>query len=219
MAPYIIWDWNGTLLDDVDAAVYALNHLLSERGIPTITRDFYRAHFGFPSRNFYIELGMDPDRDWERICVDFHRHIAEGPQAIRPDAVTALELARDHGCGQSILSALRQDLLLRDTGRDGIHPFFDEIYGVDNLEGASKLARGRQLIAQLCARGLLPAERPVYFIGDTLHDAEVAAEFGATPVLVDQGHQTAERLAASGGLVADSLPSAVRLILKRSSLI
>ena len=213
MAPYIIWDWNGTLLDDVDAAVYALNRLLSERGLPTVTRDFYRAHFGFPARNFYIELGMDPDRDWERICVDFHRHIAEAPQAIRPDAVEALELARAHGLGQSILSALRQDLLLRDTGRDRLHGYFDEIYGVDNLDGASKLARGRQLVAQLRSRGILPEGRALYFIGDTLHDAEVATEFGATPLLVDHGHQTAERLAATGCRVAESLPAAVRMVI------
>ena len=212
MAPYLIWDWNGTLLNDVDASVSALNRMLAERGLPTITRDFYRARFRFPVRPVYIELGMDPDREWEKICIDFHDYLAAAPQAVRPDTVAALTLARDHGLGQSILSALRQDLLLRDTGEAGVQAFFDEIYGVDNLDGATKLSRGHDLLATLKER---IAGRPLYFIGDTLHDAEVGMALGATPVLVDGGHQTADRLLAAGCHVAASLCDAVRFVLTR----
>ena len=46
----IIWDWNGTLLDDVDAAVGALNRMLAKHRLPPVTRTFYRANFGFPVR-------------------------------------------------------------------------------------------------------------------------------------------------------------------------
>ena len=212
MRPYIIWDWNGTLLDDVDAAVHALNHMLADRGLPLTTREFYRAHFGFPARNFYSQLGMDPDDDWDRICVDFHRYIAEAPQAIRAAAPSALALARDLGLGQSILSALREDILRRNVSSAGIAQFFDEIYGVDNLDGASKLSRGHELVALLRSSGTLPPSRPLYFVGDTLHDAEVAAAMDAAAVLVDGGHQTAERLASSGLVVVPSLTHAVRHI-------
>lgn len=211
MTPYIIWDWNGTLLNDVDASVDALNHMLDDRGLPRISRETYRASFGFPVRPLYVKLGMDPDHDWDRICIDFHRYLAAAPQSLRPDTREALAAARALGVGQSILSALRQDFLLRDTGRFDVQGFFDEIYGVDNLDGASKLARAHQLREQLKARGLLPAERPLYFIGDTLHDAEVGRALGATVILVDGGHQTADRLAAAGCTVAASLPDAVRL--------
>lgn len=212
MTPYIIWDWNGTLLDDVDAAVSALNHMLADRHLPLTTREFYRAHFGFPARAFYEQLHMDPDDDWDRICIDFHRYIAEAPQSIRTTAPSALALARDLGLGQSILSALREDILRRNISLAGIAQFFDEIYGVDNLDGASKLARGHELVAALRSNGKLPPSRPLYFIGDTLHDAEVAAAMGASAVLVDGGHQTAERLASSGLFVAASLTHAVRHI-------
>ena len=213
MAPYIIWDWNGTLLDDVDAAVYALNQMLAARGLPRrVERGFYRAHFGFPVRPFYALLGMDPDAEWDRICEDFHRHIADGPQRVRAESAPALSLARSLGIGQSILSALRQDLLLRDTAAAGLQPFFDEIYGVDNLDGASKLDRGVALVARLRERGLLPASRRLFFVGDTMHDSEVASALGAEAVLVDGGHQTAERLARSRRSVVPSLSDAVRLI-------
>lgn len=211
MTPYIIWDWNGTLLNDVDASIDALNHMLDDRGLPRISRETYRASFGFPVRPLYVKLGMDPDHDWDQICIDFHKYLAAAEQDLRSDAHAALAAARVQGAGQSILSALRQDFLLRDTGRFGVQEFFDEIYGVDNLDGASKLARAHQLLERLKAKGLLPAERPLYFIGDTLHDAEVGRALGATVILVDGGHQTADRLAAAGCTVAASLPDAVRL--------
>ena len=207
--PYLVWDWNGTLLDDVDAGVGALNRMLANRGLPSITREFYRARFRFPVRPLYFEIGMDPDREWDRICVEFHEYLAEGPQHVRPDAAAALAYVRAKGARQSILSALRQDLLLRDTAREGVQDFFDEICGVDNLEGATKLARGRELVSGLRAGGVAD----LVFVGDTLHDAEVATALGARVVLVDGGHQDADRLRAAGHDVAPSLLDAVRSVL------
>ena len=206
----IIWDWNGTLLNDVDAAVAALNRMLAKHGVPATTREFYRAHFGFPVRPFYREVGIDLDRvDWNEICIDFHTFIAAEPQRLNSSAVEALESARAHGFRQCILSALREDILLRDTSRLGVAPFFDIIAGVDNLDGATKLKRGQDLLAQL------PAHSDLYFIGDTLHDAEVGAALGAHVVLVDCGHQTAERLRTSGHAVVESPIAAVRHVLTR----
>ena len=205
----LVWDWNGTLLDDVAAAVGALNAMLVARRLAPVTRDFYRAHFGFPVRPFYALVGMHPDEEWEQICTEFHDNIHREPQGLRADTRAALEYARDHGARQSILSALRQDLLLRDTAAAGLQPFFEHIYGVDNLDGATKLSRGRDLLTVL---GLTPATR-FFFIGDTLHDAEVGRALGATPILVEGGHQTAERLATAGCHVASSLLDAVQFAL------
>ena len=213
--PYIIWDWNGTLIDDVSAAVNALNRMLSIRGVAPVTRDFYRAHFGFPVRPFYAVVGLDLEKeDWDKICTDFHQFIAEEPdQHLRPDAKDALQLVRDRGGHQSILSALRQDLLHRDTSREGVQTFFDTLFGVDNLDGATKLSRGHDLVAHLKSTGLLAPGQPLFFIGDTMHDAEVGAALGATPILVEGGHQNGDRLRASGHLVVPSLLAAVQAAL------
>ncbi len=209
---YLIWDWNGTLLNDVAAAVNALNRMLGVRGVKSVTREYYREHFGFPVRPFYAELGVDLEHeDWDLICRDFHRFIASEPdQALRPDALQALALAREHDLGQSILSALREDILRCDTKRLGVAGYMDEIYGVDNLDGATKLSRGRDLFARLFPAGKesVPGKRR-FFIGDTIHDAEVARALGAECILVDGGHQTAKRLAATGAVVVDSLIAAV----------
>lgn len=202
---YLIWDWNGTLLDDVDAAVAALNRMLVKRGVAPTTREYYRAHFGFPVRPFYAELGVDLEKcDWDGICEDFHAFVAEEPQTVRPAAREALEAARSAGFRQCILSALREDLLRRDVRKAGLAEFFQSVCGVDNLDGASKLSRGKELVAALGDGGFC-------FIGDTLHDAEVARALGGACVLVACGHQRGDRLAAAGVPVAEDLVSAVRL--------
>ena len=206
MQRHLIWDWNGTLLDDVAAAVGALNRMLTKRGVKPITIGHYRRRFGFPVRPFYAELGVDLDRwDWDGICEDFHRFVVAEPQAVRAESRMALELAAQLGFRQSILSALRQDLLERALAANGLDAFFVWIFGVDNLDGASKLQRGRELMAALG-----PEAEASVFIGDTLHDAEVARALGARCVLVSCGHQMPERLAASGCPVVASLVEAVR---------
>lgn len=216
--PYIIWDWNGTLIDDVAAAVNALNRMLALRGVAPVTRDFYRAHFGFPVRPFYAVVGLDLEKeDWDKICTDFHQFIAEEPdQHLRPDALASLRFVHEQGGRQSILSALRQDLLLRDTGREGVRAFFDATFGVDNLDGATKLSRGHDLTAHLKATGLLAPGQSLFFIGDTLHDAEVGTALGATPILVEGGHQNGDRLRASGHTVVPSLLAAVQHVLRET---
>ena len=208
MEKCLIWDWNGTLLDDVPAAVNALNRMLVKRGASPITIDHYRSRFGFPVRPFYAELGVDLDRwDWDEICEDFHSYIAEEPQRIREDAVEALQLARERGVRQCVLSALRQDLLERSLEKNGLLGFFDLVYGVDNLDGASKLQRGRELVAALGAEA-----GNAIMVGDTLHDAEVAKELGFGCVLISCGHQRPERLAAAGVPLASSLVDAVKRV-------
>ena len=207
MEKRLIWDWNGTLLDDVAAAVGALNRMLVKRGARPITIEHYRRRFGFPVRPFYAELGVDLAKwDWDEICEDFHNFVLEEPQAVRPDARDALELAASLGFRQSILSALRQDKLEAALAANSFLGFFDRIFGVDNLDGASKLDRGRELMASLGPS----ADTPV-FIGDTLHDAEVARELGGRCVLVSCGHQMPDRLTAAGCPVASTLADAVHL--------
>jgi len=205
MARLIVWDWNGTLIDDVEASVTALNRMLAARNLTTVTKDFYRAHFGFPVRDFYAELGVDlAHEDWDILCKDYHRFFAEGGFTIRPDARAALDAARARGFRQVILSALRQDILLKDSAP--LADRFEKIFGVDNLDGASKLARGRELFAALAQE---PFEGAPVFIGDTLHDAEVARALGGKCVLYSGGHQDAARLAEAGCPVASTLVDAV----------
>ena len=59
---HIIFDWNGTLVDDAWIFVDILNVLLTTRGLKVITIKDYRNKFCFPIKLFYKNLGVDISR-------------------------------------------------------------------------------------------------------------------------------------------------------------
>ena len=205
---YVLWDWNGTLFNDVEAGMNAANAMLRRRGIPEITLERYRASFGFPVRNFYTAVGFRlEEEDWDAMAVEYHDLLRGDPsQRLRDGALEALELVKSSGAGQSVISALRQDMLDEDTARAGVRRYMDRIYGVDNLDGATKLSRARELVAEL---GLAPGD--AVMVGDTLHDLETAREVGAACILADVGHQSLAGRVPQGVPVARSLVEAARL--------
>ena len=206
-APYILWDWNGTLLDDTEAALATLNEMISARGGQPIGMEFYRDHFAFPVRPFYDKIGIvahDED-EWNGIAREYHEVYGRQPKKLNPLAVTALEMAKEAGCRQSIVSALRQDLLEADMARNGVTKYFERICGSDNLDGASKLDRARELLAELSSPRFV-------LIGDALHDKEVADALGIDCILCAQGSHAAWRLRAvapTGETLVDALKLAL----------
>ncbi len=212
----LVWDWNGTLLDDTDAALGALNELLAQRGLPTITLDFYRQTFSFPVRPYYEFLGMDLAReDWDALAKSYHDAYHARPAGLNAEALAALDLAHAHGVRQVLLSALRQDYLDAAVDRFRLCGYFDFVVGSDNLDGASKLSRARAL-KDLLARADGGASDELVFIGDALHDKEVADALGARVVLFSGGGHAAERLAAVAPTAA-TLTGAVRLAIPRTT--
>ena len=187
---HIIWDWNGTLLDDTMACVDTLNIMLERRGFKTVTLEFFRENFAFPARKFYNLVGMDvPDSEWDALAKEYHDTYAGRPVRLNAETIAALERVKASGARQSILSALRQDMLEADVDRYGLRKYFTCVYGSDNLDGASKLDRAKELNA------LLNDEECV-LIGDAIHDFEVARSIDVKCVLCSQGGHSYERLAA-----------------------
>ena len=197
----IVWDWNGTLLDDAQACINAINALLHERNLPLLDRERYRASFGFPVRDFYRTLGIDvDDQTWDELTVAFHEHYQREPVAIAAHARQTLNWLQTHSIPQSILSACEQSLLNRQVAAHGLAGYFRHVQGTDNLDGRSKIAVGQTLIARLESD-----RRPPVLIGDTLHDVDVAAALGCDCLLVANGHQSRARLEQAGWPVLDSL--------------
>ena len=186
--PYILWDWNGTLLDDTQAALDTLNIMLSRRGVKPITMEFFRDHFAFPCRPFYDTIGMHvEDAEWDALAKEYHDLYAEQPKELNRETIAALERVKAAGARQSIISALRQDLLDEVTERMGVAKYMECIYGVDNLDGASKLDRALELLTRI------DNADPVV-IGDALHDKEVADALKVRCVLCGQGSHASWRL-------------------------
>ena len=212
--PYILWDWNGTLLDDTEAALATLNEMIAVRGGQPIGMEFYRDHFAFPVRPFYDKIGIvaHNEDEWNGIAHEYHEVYGRQPKKLNPLAVTALEMAKEAGCRQSIVSALRQDLLEADMARNGVTKYFERICGSDNLDGASKLERARDLLAELSVpRSPFPVPHFV-LIGDALHDKEVADALGIDCILCAQGSHAAWRLRAVAP-TGDTLVDALKLAL------
>ena len=206
--PYILWDWNGTLLDDTEAALATLNEMITVRGGQPIGMEFYRDHFAFPVRPFYDKIGIvaHNEDEWNGIAHEYHEVYGRQPKKLNPLAVTALEMAKEAGCRQSIVSALRQDLLEADMARNGVTKYFERICGSDNLDGASKLDRARDLLAELSSPRFV-------LIGDALHDKEVADALGIDCILCAQGSHAAWRLRAVAP-TGETLVDALRLALE-----
>ena len=203
---YILWDWNGTLLDDTQAALDTLNIMLARRGAKPIDTAFYRDHFAFPVKPFYKSIGVClENEDWDALAREYHDLYAEQPKRLNRETIAALEKVKAAGVRQSIISALRQDLLDEATAAYGVSPYMDCIYGVDNLDGASKLDRALELLTRL------DGADPI-IIGESLHDKEVADALKVRCVLCGQGSHAAWRLREVAP-TGDTLIEAVNLAL------
>ncbi len=191
---HLIWDWNGTLLNDVEMVVEAMGHVLREQNLPTTTVQAYREIFGFPVSEYYRRLGLPVEGgEFERISEQF---VARYLSAIRGCELHVgvrelLQESKTVGHTQSILSAAHEVKLREHLKHFGIHDYFDHIYGLADHHAKGKIERGHELI-RAAAR---PLEQTV-LIGDTDHDLEVGKALGIDVILLGDGHQSYERLAA-----------------------
>lgn len=197
----IVWDWNGTLLDDVDTGVRALADMLERRGLAPLSREEYKARFGFPVENFYRGLGFDFAKEsMHDLSVDFVETYDKfaGHLDLNPQVREVLACFRQQGRRQYILSALREDLLKQMAWDFGIVGYFEGICGSDNIYAAGKVERGKRMLGDY---GILPAE--TLMIGDTLHDAEVATSLGFGCLLYAGGHNDEQRLVQKAPVIHD----------------
>lgn len=209
----ILWDWNGTLLDDARLGLDALNRLLARFGYPQrYDMASYRKIFGFPVEDYYLRAGMDFSRHpfsvlAKSYMADYIPHATACTLA--PDARQVLQTFADAGLRQVILSASPVNVLESQVRERGVRPYFDRLLGLGDIYAKSKVDLG---LGYLHESGMDPAR--AVMIGDTVHDFEVARAMGVRCVLQCGGHQNAETLAATGAPVCDTLGDAAALILE-----
>ena len=196
MIRHIVWDWNGTLVDDVAACVTTLNVLLRRHALRPVNARQYRDRFGFPVRSYYEQIGFDFARhDWDELAIGFHkiyRVVSRGCR-LRRGVRTTLARLKEKGYAMSILSACETVLLEEMVAARGIRDAFDGLYGLDDLYAHSKVSAGRRLLKRLGGDA-----QHLLMVGDTVHDAEVARELGCQAVLLCGGHQSRRRLLETG---------------------
>ena len=200
---HIIWDWNGTLFDDVDLCVENINWLLRKYNYEPITKERYKEIFTFPVIEYYRRAGFDLDKlDFAKIGKEWmDRYEQKKYEAKLADgAKEILIFFSSKGIKQSILSAYSENTLFEIVERFGLKDFFTNIVGLDNIYAESKINLGKKLIQNIDSNN-----DEILLIGDTVHDFEVAQELGCKCILLSSGHQSRKELEKCGVEVFDEL--------------
>ena len=200
---HIIWDWNGTLLNDRHFCIEIMNNVLRRRGMENMTEEWFMENFCFPVKTYYEKLGFDLAKEPFEISGD--EFIAEYMERIdEPDlhkgVPEVLKAVYEMKVDQSLLSASSQSMLDEILKTHQIKSYFIRIMGQDN-----HYAYGKEEMGKRWVRELDHGHHEVLFVGDTLHDKEVADLIGADCVLVSNGHVSKRRLKASGAVVLNDL--------------
>ena len=189
---HIIWDWNGTLFNDIELCCDIMNNIRTRRNMPKITLEKYRDVFTFPVKKYYENVGLDvSDANWEILSHEFidEYETRKYEYNLFDNALNVLNNFSKLGISQSILSAYSQNTLEEIVANFKIDIHFEKLVGLDNIYAASKMENGKKWMSELCH-----AEHEVLLIGDTVHDYEVAKEIGADCLLVSSGHQVEKNL-------------------------
>lgn len=200
---HIIWDWNGTMLDDRWLTIAAMNIVLARRNMAELTEDRYLQLFTFPVIEYYRRLGFDFDK--EPFSVSGSEFINEyNARAFEPQLhdgiIDLIAELNENGVSHSILSASSQKILNKLAKHHNIDHYFIAVLGQDNHYAYGKIETGKMWINKLDI-----APKNTLFIGDTEHDLEVANAIGSHCALLSWGHSSTERLENRGINVFDAM--------------
>lgn len=203
MIKHIIFDFNGTLINDVKLCLDLLNETLNNQGKQGIDLIKYRNIFTFPIKDYYIAAGIDFNiESYESLAIKFIKKYQ--PLSLRcglyEGAYEALKYLNDKKYSLYILSASEKNNLLEQCKSYNIDKYFKEILGITNIHAASKVDIGLDFIKRNNVK-----KEEVLFIGDTLHDYEVATSMGVECALVKCGHQSEDILAKANVKIYNSI--------------
>lgn len=200
----VIWDWNGTLLDDTAYCYNIANQMRVERDmLPLETLDSYRGLFRFPVKEYYRAMGYTFEiESYEDLSVQFVDLYAAGVHTcpLQLHTKEVLSAINDRGIPQVLLSATGADRLHYQAELFELPEYFYRVVGCDNNLAFGKADRARALLKEL---DVAPAQ--TLFIGDTDHDFEIATSLGCRCLLLKSGHQLPSHLSTLGAPMIDSL--------------
>lgn len=190
---FVIWDWNGTILNDSSITCEVNNILLKEYKLPEISLEDYRNTFGHPVQSYYEKIGFDFKLvDFAEVGQKFIFHYTEKLKTagLFEEAKNILSSLKEKNIKQFVLSAAYQEHLASLVKNYNLESYFEAVFGISDIYAKCKKQRGRELIEE---HGLSSAGRGL-LVGDTDHDFEVAEELGVDILLIANGHQSRERL-------------------------
>lgn len=200
---HIVWDWNGTLLNDNWLSIKAINILLEKYNLPKVDKERYLELFTFPVIDYYKKLGFNFDKTpFDIIGTEFINEYTKRMYEVemQEGARDVLQYFNESGISQSLLSAAKQQMLDELMKFHKIDKYFIKVSGLSDHYANSKIAAGKTWIDELTYN-----HHEILLVGDTLHDVEVADEIGTECILIAQGHASYERLLSSGNKVFNNI--------------
>ena len=195
MKKYIIWDWNGTIVDDAGIALDAVNDMLREQHRPEITLEQYRQAMDTPILRFYERFFdmEETDFDWiaERFQEYYEAHKRE--LSLHERVEDLLRRFEQEGCHQIILSSSATRIIQFYAKLFGVADYFEAVLGADDLLAAGKIERAVEYFEQ----NKIPKAETV-MIGDSVHDFDVSQALGIDCILMSGGHQDLQSLQSCG---------------------
>ena len=189
---YIIWDWNGTIVDDAWVFVDVMNFFLKKKGLPQTSLDDYKQNFCFPIQDYWRGLGFRfNDKDFDllnKLFIEEYQKRIFLPK-LQPGIVSLIQNISKLKKRQFILSASENSLLHKSVSFYKINYLFSDILGVDNLNAVGKIPLARAL----CKKNKINLKKTL-IIGDTEYDLDVAQSLGCMALLVSYGHTEYKRL-------------------------
>lgn len=206
---YILWDWNGTLLDDVEASLLAVNDILDKYGKKPITIDEYYSNIDTPIYKFYEKLFDLNVVKMEDIALLFREYYAKYDETVKiaKDAEKIICFCKEKGIKQYILSAAHIDNLTKYAKKYGVFDYFDRIEAAKDYEAGSKIERALRLFQE---EKINPDE--CVMIGDTLHDLDTANALEVECVLYSKGHTDYDTLRETGKIVCSTFEEIGKVI-------
>ncbi len=187
----ILWDWNGTLLNDVDIAYDAFIQMAKEHQLDLVKKEYYLDNFRFPVLDFYKDIGFDIT-NFSLLSDQFHGfyNAKSSESNLYEDVPFILDHLKRNNQKQAILSAGSNQHLESYMNRFKLKGYFEFISGATDDHAFGKKQRGIDLARKLRENG---AENLV-MLGDTTHDSEVAHAMGVDSILLTGGHQSYKTL-------------------------
>lgn len=206
---HIIWDWNGTLLDDIGASLASVNDMLAARGAPPMGKERYKEYIGTPIIRFYEQAFDLEKEDYPLLLAEYNAGYMKHLEScgLTQGAERAIEIFAAAGLHQAIVSSSNNAQLCENARRFGVYEKFEAVLGAADFMADSKIDRAMKYLVESGAE-----KGRVLVVGDLEHDAEMAAEIGADCVLLTSGHEHPERLKRSGAVIFDKMEELISFV-------
>jgi len=184
----IIFDWSGTLVDDLPAVWEAVNDVFRRSGVAALTLDEFRAEFSLPFGDFYRRFV--PHIPSAQIEIWFHERFQQACHCVPPllHARDFLEKCRENKLRCFILTSVNSKYFPPQAENTGLAGYFEAVF--------SGVLDKREQIRVLLNTHKLAGEETL-FVGDMQHDIEAARHGGVHSCAVLTGYNRLEQLRQS----------------------